>query len=97
MLDLAGEAGPDRVHVTLPECCDLCLGHPGPDPLGDVPHRERGDLVRKQHAFDLLCGLDRAALGEKGPGVECVWKRLEPALREDRRLADHEVSGLRCL
>ena len=73
----------------------LRLGHPGPDHALDVLHRRGGDLVREPHPLDLLRGLDRARLVEQRRRVLRLRERVEPRLREGRRLADHPVGRLR--
>ena len=60
-----------------------------------VLHRGGRDLVREPHPLDLLRGLDGAASREERRRVDRVRERVEPRLREGRRLADHAVGSLR--
>src|SRR5690349_12281608 len=53
-VDLALVAGALAVDEAFPERGDLALLHPRPEPLADVLHRERGELVREAQPLDLL-------------------------------------------
>ncbi len=95
-LDLpALEAGAVIVHPAVPERADLALAHPRPDQPLDVLHRAGRDLVREPHPRDLLLGLDRARARQQRRRVRGVGERVEPGLRERRRLPDHPVGRLR--
>ena len=83
------------VDEPLPERGRLALLHPGPQLVAHVLHRRGADLVREPDALELLVGLDRARGREQRRRVDRVRPRVEPALRERRRLADHAVGGLR--
>ncbi len=94
-LDLPLPARALAVDEALPLRRDLRLGHPGLEDQAAMLHRGGRDVVREAHALDLLLGLDGARLGEKRSRVLGLGKRVEPAAREGRRLADHAVGGLR--
>ena len=68
---------------------------PGLQLPANVVHRLRRDLVRDPHPRDLLLGLEHARAGEQRRPVDCALERVEPGLRERRRLSDHAVGGLR--
>ena len=93
-LDLAAPAGALAVDEAEPLGGSLGLGHPGPDHALDVLHRRRGDVVREPHPLDLLRGLQHPGLVQERRRVLGVRERVEPGLREGRRLADHPVGGL---
>ena len=74
----------------------LGLGHARPDQALHVVHRGRRDVVREAHPLDLLRGLHRARLGEQRRRVDRVRERVEPGLREGRRLAHHAIRSPAC-
>ena len=88
-------AGSLAVHEAEPLRCRLRLGHPRPEHALHVLHRRRGDLVREPHALDLLRRLDHPRLVQQRRRVLRVRERVEPRLRERRRLADHAIGRLR--
>ena len=59
-----------------------------------APSRPR-DVVREAHPLDLLRRLQHPRLVEQRRRVLRVRERVEPRLREGRRLADHAVGRLR--
>ena len=92
------DVGPRRplaVHEPLPDRRRLRLLHARPQLGADQLHRVGGDLVRDPHARDFLLGLDRAGAREQRRRVHRIRERVEPGLRERRRLADHPVGRLR--
>ena len=95
-LDLAVEAGAVLVHPAVPDRArPRSRVMPGRKRAWTCSIAPRGDLVREPHPLDLLLGLDRADGVEERRRVRRLGKRVEPRLREGRRLADHPVGGLR--
>ena len=93
-LDLPAPAGALAVDEAEPLGGRLRLGHSGPDHALDVLHRRRRDLVREPHPLDLLRRLQHPRLVEQRRRVLRVRERVEPRLREGRRLAHHPVGRL---
>jgi hypothetical protein len=58
-------------------------------------HRLTGNLVRDAQTCDLLLGLDHSRAGEQWRRIGCLRERVEPRLRERRRLTDHSIRRLR--
>ena len=79
----------------LPQCRGLGLLHPRTEPVADVLHRRRRDLVGEPQPLDLLLRLQRARADEEGRRVGRLGEGVEPGRRERRGLADHPVGGLR--
>ena len=94
-LDLPSPPRPFAVDEAEPLGCRLRLGHARPDHALHVLHRGRRDVVREAHPLDLLRRLQHPRLVEQRRRILGFRERVEPRLREGRRLAHHAVGRLR--